>query len=168
MPRFFACRDSFALVVKRRDRYAIVSRFFAGHGGVIAAVVEGGRRHRRGGGSRVARQEDRSPRRSRRRRRERNRRLELAARRMVNGGGFASRMRASERGSGATSVVHARSSALSPLHHGTRSVLWAGGALGGRRGGIGMFPTKAPTFAPGSLLSKIPSARKRPPNPTSA
>ena len=31
-------------------------------------------------------------------------------------------------------------------------------ALGGR-GGIGMFPTKAPTFAPGSLLSKTPSVR---------
>ena len=37
-------------------------------------------------------------------------------------------------------------------------------ALGGR-GGIGMFPTKAPTFAPGSRLSKTPSARKQFPNP---
>ena len=38
----------------------------------------------------------------------------------------------------------------------------------GVRGGIGMFPTKAPTFAPGSLLSKTPSARNRFPNPISA
>ena len=40
-------------------------------------------------------------------------------------------------------------------------------ALGGR-GGIGMFPTKAPTFAPGSRLSKTPSGRKQFPNPISA
>ena len=29
------------------------------------------------------------------------------------------------------------------------------------RGGIGMFPTKASTFTPGSLRSKTPSARKQ-------
>ena len=38
----------------------------------------------------------------------------------------------------------------------------------GARGGIGMFPTKAPTFAPGYLLSKTPSARKQFPSPISA
>jgi hypothetical protein len=38
----------------------------------------------------------------------------------------------------------------------------------GARGGISMFLIKAPTFAPGSLLSKTPSARKQFPNPISA